>query len=475
MNKKNFSDDYFWPHDKEKIYDHLDDLERLWENHVSDLELIKKWMMLPMTEALSMLMEADALMTRMGNRIEYIKTTAVGFFLIGRLSEMQQQCKCLENFIEETQNSLHYKKEEKEHHHFFSRDIPFKRPKTLFDGIIPDDFDSDRVRYEPMSLDNYSLVIWHITSGINHLYLSLERLTSYVLEEKESFEMLGTDYGLTEDLEKFKLSSLYSKQRQELIDQIPINIKQKGRDICLKWLKQNELLRLYIETEPVFDTRKINPVLNNDVSPLIKRRNAIILKAISAGFTEWVDFLNYLALYKEVMNGLNLNEENGFVTIDDIEISLHPEIHKEIYESYIRLHPEDSKTFQVKHEHFPPYLNKEQGIELYRFLVKDSFISATTDESSFLFLMGCTSEQPMKLKKIKWSKNKQLLREMLELLFTTLLKNKSLRKVDLKKLTPHCFLDKDEYPIKLANPKGISSVDSDNLKKNVATILRLSL
>ena len=464
MIKEKFTDAYFWPHDKVKIYDHLDDLERLWDNHVRDLELIKKWMMLPMTEALSMLMEAVALMTRMGNRIEYIKTTAVAFFFIGRLNEMQQQCKCLKSFIDETCNSLNYKKEEKEHRHFYSRDIPFKRPKTLFDGIIPDDFDSDRGRYEPMSLDNYSLIIWHITKGINDLYLCLERLTSYVLEEKEGFEMLTTDYRLTAEIEKYELTNLYLKQRQELIDQIPFKIKQKGRDICLKWLKQNELLRLYLEIEPVFNT---------DLSLIIKRRNTIILKAISAGPTEWVDFLNHLALYKEIVKGLCLNEENGFVIVDDIETSLHPELHKEIYESYIKLHPEESKTYLNNHEHFPPNINKEQGIVLYRFLVKDSFIDATTDESSFLYLMGCTSEQPMKLKKIKWCKNKQLLREMLELLFTVLIKSKSLRKVDLERLTPYCFLDQDGKPLRLAKPKGISSIDNDNLKKNVATILRL--
>lgn len=194
MNKEEFPDDYFWPHDTEKIYDHLNDLERLWDNHVSDLELIKKWMVLPITEALSMLMEADALMTRMGNRIEYIKTTEVAFFFIGRLNEMQKQCKCLRSFIDEICNSLNYKKEAKEHPHNYSRDIPFKRPETLFDGIIPDDFDSDRIWYKPMSLDDYSSIIWHINSSVNNIYLSLERLTSYVLEAKEDFEIYTSDY-----------------------------------------------------------------------------------------------------------------------------------------------------------------------------------------------------------------------------------------------------------------------------------------
>jgi len=153
MSKKELPDDNFWPHEKEKIYDHLDDLERLWKNHVSDLEYIKKWMVLPLTDALSMLMEADALIARMGNRIEYIKTTEVAFFFVGRLKEMQMQCKCLKSFIDETTNSLYYKEEENRGHHFYSRDNPFKRPETLFDGIIPDDFDSDITYYNPMSLN----------------------------------------------------------------------------------------------------------------------------------------------------------------------------------------------------------------------------------------------------------------------------------------------------------------------------------
>ena len=471
--KEEFPDDYFWPHDKEKIYDHLSDLERLWNNHVSDLELIKKWMVLPITGALSMLMEADALMTRMGNRIEYIKTTAVAFFFIGRLNEMQKQCKCLRSFIDEICNSLYYKKEAEEHPHSYSRDIPFKRPVTLFDGIIPDDFDSDRIWYKPMSLDDYSSIIWHINNSVNNIYLSLERLTSYVLEAKEGFEIYESDYDIMADIELFKFSNLYTNQRQELLEGIPQIVKRKGKESCIEWLKQNELLCFYLDTKGAsYKSRFLKA--NEEKTSENKRRNAIILKAISAGPAEWVKFLSYLALYDELINGLCVNDDYNYVIVDEIEASLHPELQKEIYDSYSRLHPEQSSIYQSRHKHFPPCINKEQGIELFRFLVKDSYIGATTDESSFLFLMGCTSEQPKELLTIRWVKNKQLLRELLEMLFRSLMKSKSLRKVDLERLTPHCFENKDGKPLRLAKWKEIFSTDSDNLKKIIATILRPS-
>jgi hypothetical protein len=86
-------DDFFWPHYTDMIYDHIEDLNRLWEEHMCDFELIKKWMSLSLSKGLSMLMEADATMARMGNRMEYIKTTQVAFFFIGHLSEMHNQVK----------------------------------------------------------------------------------------------------------------------------------------------------------------------------------------------------------------------------------------------------------------------------------------------------------------------------------------------------------------------------------------------
>ena len=127
-----------------------------------------------------------------------------------------------------------------------------------------------------------------------------------------------------------------------------------------------------------------------------------------------------------------------------------------------------------KHEHFPPFINEKQGIALYRFLVEQSFIVATTDEASFLFLIGCASEQPMELHKIIWAKNKQLLREMLEQLFNTLIGNRCLRIADLERLTPLCFVSIKHESFKLANRTKHPSTDSDKLKNFIATLLRPS-
>lgn len=302
-------DEHSWPHYYDMIYDHIEDLERLWKDHVNELELIKEWMSLPITKALSMLMEADALMARMGNRIEYIKTTQVAFFFIGRLGEMQQQCKCLRNFIDETSNSLYYKEEEKKGYHFFSRDIPFKRPETLFDGIIPDDFDSERGWYKPMGLDNYTIVIRHITRRAHDLYVTLERLTSYVLEAKESFERSSHEMKIMDHIEEFKITNLYKNKQQELLDQMPQSVKYNSCEPCINWLKQNEWLRRYLETRMDSSSEKKTSSSNADTTSYYKRRNAIVLKVISEGIAEWVDFITCLTLYYEIKNGQYISKE----------------------------------------------------------------------------------------------------------------------------------------------------------------------
>ena len=101
-------DDYFWPHYTDMIYDHIEYLGRLWEEHVRDFELIKEWMSLSLSKGLSMLMEADATMARMGKRMEFLKTTEVAFFFIGHLIEMQNQIKLLKGFQAEVSAWLDY-------------------------------------------------------------------------------------------------------------------------------------------------------------------------------------------------------------------------------------------------------------------------------------------------------------------------------------------------------------------------------
>jgi len=253
---------------------------------------------------------------------------------------------------------------------------------------------------------------------------------------------------------------------------MPQCVKNDGRESCLQWLKQNELLRCYIEKCQDFENENNDPTLNTDVK-LLKRRNAIFLKIISSGPEDWVYFLSYLSLYEDIANGLCLEKENGFRIVDEIENSLHPKLQKDIYESFVRMHPDEFQSYQ-KHDHFPHIIKTEQGLDLYNFLVSKSFISAETDESSFLYLMGCTTEQPKELKLITWLCNKQLLREMLELLYKTLIENKNLLKAKLEELTSHCFVGKKGNPYKLAKRKVRLSKESDDIKNKIATLLRPS-
>ena len=97
---------------------------------------------------------------------------------------------------------------------------------------------------------------------------------------------------------------------------------------------------------------------DDELTPEDKRLNAIVLKVINSGPVEWSRFLTHLILYDEIKNGLCFDEENGVIKVDDIEASLHPELQKEIYESYIRLHPDKRESYKSKHEHFPPGFTK---------------------------------------------------------------------------------------------------------------------
>lgn len=63
---------------------------------------------------------------------------------------------------------------------------------------------------------------------------------------------------------------------------------------------------------------------------------------------------------------------------------------------------------------------------------------------------------------------------MLEQLYEALVENRSLRKVDLKELTPLCFVNKKGNEMRLANRKAIYSIESDYLRNEIATLLRAS-
>jgi len=84
--------------------------------------------------------------------------------------------------------------------------------------------------------------------------------------------------------------------------------------------------------------------------------------------------------------------------------------------------------------------------------------------------MGCTDECPQQLGPIVWLKNKQLLREMLELWFRRLIADKALSKARIEEICPQVFVGEDGLQLSLAKPKPVPSLESDELKKFFATV-----
>lgn len=121
-----------------------------------------------------------------------------------------------------------------------------------------------------------------------------------------------------------------------------------------------------------------------------------------------------------------------------------------------------------RHAHFPPCIDENRGIALYRFLIQRGMIEATADEASFLYLMGCVSDSPTNVKRIEWLANKQLLREMLEGASRTLLEGGNFKKTDIERLTPLCFTQGGKT-LNLAKSKPVPSIDSDALEDFFAT------
>jgi hypothetical protein len=106
----------------------------------------------------------------------------------------------------------------------------------------------------------------------------------------------------------------------------------------------------------------------------------------------------------------------------------------------------------------------EQQIELYKGLINNKFIPDSCDFNSFCYVFGDTI--PKKdLTRLMWLSNKQLLRELLEMVM-----NPKIKKVDMEKAVPNFFTDEKGQPITLAKNKKIPSTDSDNLATLVEKI-----
>lgn len=120
--------------------------------------------------------------------------------------------------------------------------------------------------------------------------------------------------------------------------------------------------------------------------------------------------------------------------------------------------------------HFPLCLDTKQGMNILTQLKKKGFVNNNTELDVFLYQMGCTDERPDKIRPIVWLKNKQLLREMLELWFDRLLQAQSLKKAKLEAICSQVFIDKQGNMIHLPKNKPYPSSDSDDLKDFFATI-----
>lgn len=149
------------------------------------------------------------------------------------------------------------------------------------------------------------------------------------------------------------------------------------------------------------------------------------------------------------------------------------------YGEYVDVHDNEVVNIQVggevkigkgKFDHFPPCMTYEQGESALRILKENGFVAQETDPMCFLYLMGCTEERTADIRPIRWLKNKQLLREMLELWFKRLLDERSMKKAKMEAMCSLCFVDKEGEAIHLAKNKPVPSYDSDVLTNFFATI-----
>ena len=124
---------------------------------------------------------------------------------------------------------------------------------------------------------------------------------------------------------------------------------------------------------------------------------------------------------------------------------------------------EDSTNKEKNIPHFPLYKTKDEGVFLYNFLSENNYIKVQLD--SWLFLMGCVTEKPQKVESIMWLTTKEQLRTMLVKFFEGLITNNALKKADLERLVPKCFVDTSGKPLNLPKTKTEYSEKMDQLEK----------
>ncbi len=128
---------------------------------------------------------------------------------------------------------------------------------------------------------------------------------------------------------------------------------------------------------------------------------------------------------------------------------------------------EQNNTFNIgqqQHVQMPPHLSRERAVEIYNFLIGNGYVDQQTQADDFLYLMGVTATAPLKLKPVNGLTTVQQLRSMLELSFGEPLERGSLKKAELERRAPYCFLNKGKKMKELAKPTAEYSMELDKLE-----------
>lgn len=129
---------------------------------------------------------------------------------------------------------------------------------------------------------------------------------------------------------------------------------------------------------------------------------------------------------------------------------------------------EQNNTIYVsekRHSQMPAYLTREKAVDLYNFLIDNSYINSSTSIDSFLYLIGVSGIEPKKLELIDWNGTQQQLRTMLTLAYENQLNRSALRLSEIERLAPLCFLVKGKKIKVLAKPTNEMSLEIDKIKE----------
>ena len=117
-----------------------------------------------------------------------------------------------------------------------------------------------------------------------------------------------------------------------------------------------------------------------------------------------------------------------------------------------------------EYPHFPLDGNIADGRTVFQQLIDNGFIAPDTDEVSFLYVMGYSSETNGNIRKIEWLKTKQLARECFLLRNEKAINSKQLKISTMEKMITQLFLYKGK-PLELSKNRMEYSNESDILEK----------